>query len=278
MTIKSIAAAIVAVLLAAIPGAAQTAAELLQKGIYAQETSGDLDAAIQIYRQIVNSAPSQREIAAQAQYRLAQALLQKGDLTEASREFERLARDYAEYRNLVSSLSAPGGRGRGGRGGSAEEAQRAAMAAELAARLGAAQPGGRGGPPLAAGPGVPGGRSGPVQGAALAGMSFDHGSPITVRGKAVQIAFINPVGFIVIDDGTSQYMFATAAPRDLERQGFIRTTIQLGEEVTVTGVLANDGNKFDGLAVCPKSCAAASANAIIKSDGSTVFSRAAIAK
>ena len=31
-------------LLAALPGATQTAAELLQKGIYAQETAGDLDA------------------------------------------------------------------------------------------------------------------------------------------------------------------------------------------------------------------------------------------
>src|SRR5215469_14286245 len=92
-------------LLAAIPARAQTTSELLQKGIYAQETEGNLDNAILIYRQIVNSAPSQRDVAAQAQYRLAQAQLQKGNLTEASREFERLARDYADYGSLVSSLA-----------------------------------------------------------------------------------------------------------------------------------------------------------------------------
>lgn len=55
-----------------------TAAELLQKGIYAQETAGDLDGAIKIYHQIVDSHPTQREIAAQAQYRLGMTLLEKG--------------------------------------------------------------------------------------------------------------------------------------------------------------------------------------------------------
>src|SRR5215471_1680584 len=94
-----------AALVAAIQCVGQTTAELLQKGIFAQETEGNLDNAILIYRQIVNSAPSQRDLAAQAQYRLAQALLQKGNLTEASREFERLARDYADYGSLVSSLA-----------------------------------------------------------------------------------------------------------------------------------------------------------------------------
>src|SRR5215469_15395064 len=118
---KSIAVVLSGVLLAAIPVTAQTTAELLQKGIYAQETEGNLDNAILIYRQIVNSAPAQRDLAAQAQYRLAQALLQKGDLATASKEFERLARDYAEYGNLVSALAAqmrPSvlAGGRGGRG------------------------------------------------------------------------------------------------------------------------------------------------------------------
>ena len=57
--------------LAAIPRLAQTAAGFLQKGIYAQQTEGNLDNAILIYRQIVNSAPSQRDLAAEAQHRLA---------------------------------------------------------------------------------------------------------------------------------------------------------------------------------------------------------------
>src|SRR5256885_17179162 len=93
----------------AAPGVAQTTAELLQKGIFAQETEGNLDNAIMIYRQIVNSAPSQRDLAAQAQYRLAQSLLQKGDLTHASTEVRKLGRGYAEYQKLISRLAAPSG-------------------------------------------------------------------------------------------------------------------------------------------------------------------------
>ena len=84
----------------------QTAAQLLEKGVYAQETEGNLDNAILIYRQVVNSGTNQRDVAAQAQYRLGQALLQKGDLKTAAQEFERLASTFSEYQGLISSLSA----------------------------------------------------------------------------------------------------------------------------------------------------------------------------
>lgn len=97
-----------AVMSAALAGSlahAQTAAEQLQKGIFTQETTGDLDGAITIYRQIVDSGSSPRDVAAQAQYRLAQALLQKGDLSNAAGEFEKLARNYADYGALVSNLA-----------------------------------------------------------------------------------------------------------------------------------------------------------------------------
>lgn len=93
-------------LVAALPAVPQTASELLQKGIYTQETAGDLDSAIAIYRQIVNSGNSPRDIAAQAQYRLAQSLLEKGDLANGATEFSNLARNYADYGKLISSLAA----------------------------------------------------------------------------------------------------------------------------------------------------------------------------
>jgi hypothetical protein len=96
---------ILAVSLMVVPLGAQTAGELLQKGIYDQETAGDLDGAISVYRQIVNSGSSPRDIAAQAQYRLAQSLLQKGDLPNGAQEFSNLARNYADYGKLVSSLA-----------------------------------------------------------------------------------------------------------------------------------------------------------------------------
>jgi TonB family protein len=83
----------------------QTAAEQLQKGIYTQETAGDVDGAITIYRQIVNSSSTPRDVAAQAEYRLGQALLQKGDLAGAASEFDKLARNYPDYASVVSNLA-----------------------------------------------------------------------------------------------------------------------------------------------------------------------------
>jgi len=87
-----------------------TAAELLQKGIYAQETAGDLDGAIKIYHQIVDSHPTQREIAAQAQYRLGMTLLEKGDAAAASQEIQRLGWDFPDYRDLVAATKTGSGK------------------------------------------------------------------------------------------------------------------------------------------------------------------------
>jgi len=66
----------------------QPAAVQLQRAIYAQSTAGDLDSAIQQYRAIIASNPSQSAVAAQAQDRLAQALVQKGDLAAGAQQSE----------------------------------------------------------------------------------------------------------------------------------------------------------------------------------------------
>lgn len=85
-------------------GVAQPAGQLLQKGIYNQETAGDLDAAIQIYRQLV--AGTDRAIAAQAQFRLTETLLAKGDLAAAGEEFRKLAQSFADSPKLVKAMAA----------------------------------------------------------------------------------------------------------------------------------------------------------------------------
>ena len=103
---KRFATMIVGAMLAAAQTQTQTqptAAELLQKGIYAQETAGDLDGAIKIYHQIVDSHPIQREIAAQAQYWLGLTLLEKGDAAAASQEIQRLGWDFPDYKELISA-------------------------------------------------------------------------------------------------------------------------------------------------------------------------------
>ena len=40
----------------AVPAAAESAAELLEKGIYTEQTVGDLTAAIEIYKRVVENA------------------------------------------------------------------------------------------------------------------------------------------------------------------------------------------------------------------------------
>ncbi|MEE9269625.1 MAG: hypothetical protein V3V49_05120, partial [Candidatus Krumholzibacteria bacterium] len=58
------------VLASSLPAPAQSASDLLEKGIFTEETVGDLDAAIKIYEKIVAEGDSHRTYAAQAQYRL----------------------------------------------------------------------------------------------------------------------------------------------------------------------------------------------------------------
>jgi len=106
MTSKFIAGVAVMALLSLSPVLlfAQTSAELLQRGIYLQETAGDLDGAIQVYRQIVASASSQPALAEQAQFRLTQSLLQKVDFTGVVQEFQAFARKYPDQQNLVDAM------------------------------------------------------------------------------------------------------------------------------------------------------------------------------
>ena len=93
MTTEYMAAAAIAALLFLSPGRAQSTADLLQKGIHAQETLGDVDGAIQIFRQVAASA-SNKPLAAQAQYQLVVCMLQKGDRSAANQELQLLARNF----------------------------------------------------------------------------------------------------------------------------------------------------------------------------------------
>jgi hypothetical protein len=87
---------------AGLHAAGQTAGELLQKGIYAQESVGDLDSAMKIYRQIAGSPGATRPYVAQAEYRLAQCLAEKGTKADAAMAFRKFLDDYPEQRELVA--------------------------------------------------------------------------------------------------------------------------------------------------------------------------------
>ena len=96
----------------AAPALAQPASDLLQSGIFAQETAGDLDGAIRIYRQILKALPEMRLYAAQAQYRLGVCLLRKGDAAAGIDALQQVIRDYPDERDLVAlareSIPRPG--------------------------------------------------------------------------------------------------------------------------------------------------------------------------
>jgi hypothetical protein len=289
---------VAAAAIAVTAGYPQTAAELMQKGIYAQETAGDLNGAIAVYRQIVSSGSAPRDLAAQAQYRLSQSLLQKGDLGNAATEFSNLARNYADYGRLVSSMAAmahgavtafpPGAGGRGGSpaAGGALEAQIAALQLKLAemaaasaqaldsskmtdldkvkARLAEYQA--RLAEMRAEG-------LGPQVAGLFNGISFEGGMPVTIKGTVVESIMVNPNSVILIgptETSGAKYAFQIASPRQMSLQGWTRQTVKLGDQVTITGVLAN-GGKMTG-----PDTLAARATTITSEDGRKLFDRAAV--
>ncbi len=81
---------------------AQPASELLEKAIFAEQTVGDLDEAIGIYKQILDDAQANRALAARAQYRLASCYLKKGQDTEATEAFEKLIENYPDQEKLIA--------------------------------------------------------------------------------------------------------------------------------------------------------------------------------
>jgi hypothetical protein len=111
MTNQYFVAALVAVLLLGAPANAQSAADLLQKGIHAQETVGDVDGAIQIFRQVAASPTANKVLAAQAQYQLVVCMLQKGDRAAARKELDLLARNFPDQADLATKARklVPGG-------------------------------------------------------------------------------------------------------------------------------------------------------------------------
>ena len=76
--------------------------ELLEKGIYTEETKGDLDGAIAIYQQLVAEANVNRSLAAQAQFRLGECLVKKNHNVEATAAFQKLIHDYPNEKELIA--------------------------------------------------------------------------------------------------------------------------------------------------------------------------------
>jgi len=80
----------------------QVASELLEKGIYTEETKGELKAASQIYQQIVDDPVADRSLVAQAQLRLGLCELKLGNKPRAISALERLTQEFPDKDKLLA--------------------------------------------------------------------------------------------------------------------------------------------------------------------------------
>jgi hypothetical protein len=94
--------------------AADSPSVLLQKGIFAEETEGNLEAAIKIYEQIATESAVNRSVAAQAQYRLAVCYQKKGNKEQAIKVLNELVQQFPsdaamiqKARGTLTELGAP---------------------------------------------------------------------------------------------------------------------------------------------------------------------------
>src|SRR5438552_5775328 len=79
-----------------------SAAELLEKGIYTEETKGELKAARDIYQQIVEDAGADRGLVAQAQLRLGLCQLKLGNKPQAISALDRLTQEFPDKDKLLA--------------------------------------------------------------------------------------------------------------------------------------------------------------------------------
>jgi len=93
-----------AVVMIASAALAKSASELLQEGLYAEEVDGDLDAAINIYAQVIKDDSGQRSHIAQAMYRQGMCYLKKQQEQQAKLVFEELVADYSDQTKIISKV------------------------------------------------------------------------------------------------------------------------------------------------------------------------------
>jgi len=93
---------------------------------------------------------------------------------------------------------------------------------------------------------------------------YDADKPIVLKGVVTKIEWMNPHARFYIDvtdDGgrVTNWNLELASPNVLTRNGWKRTSLQIGDRVTVHGSLAKDGSKM------------ANARTVVLPDGRTVF-------
>ena len=92
-----------AILMAATPTLrADSPSDLLEQGIYSEETKGDLDAALQLYQKVIDQSQADQSLAAKAQYHLGLCYYKKKDYTSANAAFAAVAKNYPDQKDIVA--------------------------------------------------------------------------------------------------------------------------------------------------------------------------------
>ncbi len=84
--------------------AAQDPSVLLEKGIYTEETLGNLNDAIAIYQQVAAAVDASRATSALALFRLGMCYQKSGHTDQAQAAFAKLAKLYPEQQDLISKI------------------------------------------------------------------------------------------------------------------------------------------------------------------------------
>jgi hypothetical protein len=109
MSCRTFASVVIVAVMAAVAAssaaarAAESPSALLEKGIYTEETVGDLDAAVKLYQQAVAEAKKTEAVAAKAQYRLGLCLLKQGKKKEGVAALEQVLRQYPDQTEIVAA-------------------------------------------------------------------------------------------------------------------------------------------------------------------------------
>ncbi len=78
---------------------------------------------------------------------------------------------------------------------------------------------------------------------------YDNSKPVSIKGKAVKMDWVNPHSHLVFEVTTAdgkieQWAAETPPPNGLYRAGWRQNMIKGGEELTVNGFLAKDGSNL----------------------------------
>src|SRR2546426_1399451 len=74
----------------------------LQRGLFEEEANHNLDAAIQAYQSVINQYDKDRKLAATAVFRLGESYRKQRKTNEASAQYERVLREFADQSELAT--------------------------------------------------------------------------------------------------------------------------------------------------------------------------------